>query len=75
MQDGSIGCSIMSRVRRKALITFIDKPESMKELKESNKFLETKPYRVDTVFGHVAILDYKMALNQVKLSFFIFSSC
>ena len=72
------GCSIMSGVRRSALKTFKAKSESMKELKDSNKFLEDKPYGVDTVFGYVTILDYKKELKKVKLIFaniFIFSSC
>ena len=63
------GCSKESGVRRSALKSFKARSESMKELQESIQFLKDKPYGDDTVFGYVAILDYKMDLRQVKLTF------
>ena len=60
------GCSKEAAIRRSALKKFGAGSETRKEIKESVNFRQDKPYGEDTVFGYVAVLDYKMLLKEVR---------
>ena len=56
----------MSGISRSALNTYCLTPESRSEMKNSIEFRADKPYAADSVFGYVAVLDYKEKLKEVR---------